>query len=104
MIWEHNFGHRLLDFELDTDSMVTLVFSRCGVVLASGTLDDRVYIWDFSRMLEEMDTDDLNDCSTPRVFTDPRSILLARYRTKTTSILNLSFTRRNLLLAAGAFH
>lgn len=103
MIWEHNFGHKLADFELDTDAMSTLAFSRCGVILSSGSLDDRVYIWDFSHLLSEMDTDDLNDCSTPKVFLNARSVLLAAYRTKTTSVLNLSFTRRNLLLATGAF-
>lgn len=103
MVWEHNFGHRLVDFDLDTDAMSSLAFSRCGAMLSSGSLDDRVYIWDFSRLSTEMDTDDLNDCSTPKVFTDSIPILLATYRTKTTSILNLSFTRRNLLLANGAF-
>lgn len=103
IVWEHNFGHKLAHFELDTGSMTTMAFSRCGSILSSGTLDDKVYIWDFSRLLEEMDTDDLNDCSTPKVYRNARPILLATYRTKTTSVLNLSFTRRNLLLAAGAF-
>lgn len=102
IVWEHHLGHKLADFELDTNAMSSLAFSRCGVILSSATLDDKVYIWDFSRLLEEMDTDDLNDCSTPKVYTNARAVLLATYRTKATSVLDLSFSRRNLLLATGA--
>lgn len=104
IIWEHNFGHRLAEFELDTNAITTMAFSRCGVILTSGSLDDRVYVWDFSRLLDAMDTDDLSVCSAPKVFQNVRAILLASYRTKNTSVLNLSFTRRNLLLAAGVSH
>lgn len=104
VIWEHNFGHKLAEFELDTTAITTMAFSRCGAILSSGSLDDRVYLWDFSRLLDEMDTDDLSACSAPKVFHNVRAILLASYRTKSTSILNLSFTRRNLLLAAGVSH
>lgn len=101
IVWEHNFGHKLADFELDTSTITTMAFSRCGAILASGSLEDRVHIWDFSRLLDEMDTDDLSICSAPRVHHNIRNVLLASYRTKSTSILDLSFTRRNLLLAAG---
>lgn len=103
-VWEHEFGHKLAEFELDTKNITTMAFSRCGAILASGTLDDRVHIWDFLKLLDEMDTDDLSICSTPKVHYNVRAILLACYRTKSTSILNLSFTRRNLLLAAGVSH
>jgi len=103
IFWEHNFGHRLAEFELDTGAITTMAFSRCGSVFTSGTLDDRVHVWDFLRLLDEMDTDDLSICSAPKVCYNIRAVLLASYRTKSTSILNLSFTRRNLLLAAGVF-
>ena len=104
IIWEHNFGHKLAEFELDTDAITTMAFSRCGAILTSGSLDDRVYVWNFLRLLDEMDTDDPSVCSTPKVFQNVRAILLASYRTKSTSVLSLSFTRRNLLLAAGVSH
>lgn len=104
IIWEHNFGHTMAEFDLDTNAITTMAFSRCGAILTSGSLDDRVYVWDFSRLLDEMDTDDLSLCSAPKVFQNVRAILLASYRTKSASILNLSFTRRNLLLAAGVSH
>lgn len=104
IVWEHNVGHKLAEFEIDTDAMSAMAFSRCGAILSSGSLEDRVYIWDFSRLLDEIDTDDLSVCSAPKVFHNVRAILLASYRTKSTSLLNLSFTRRNLLLAAGVFH
>jgi transcription initiation factor TFIID subunit 5 len=104
LVWEHNVGHKLAEFELDTATMSTMAFSRCGAILTSGSLDDRVYVWDFSRLLDEIDTDDLSVCSAPKVFHNVRAILLASYRTKSTSLLNLSFTRRNLLLAAGVSH
>lgn len=101
IVWEHNLGHQLARFQLDTDAITSLNFSRCGAILSSGTLDDRVHVWDFVRLLEEMDNDDLSNCSTPHVFTELQRVLLAAYRTKATSILNLSFTRKNLLLAVG---
>lgn len=104
IVWEHNFGHRLAEFELDTNAITTMAFSRCGAILTSGTLDDRVHVWDFTKLLEQMDTDDLSICSAPKVHRNIRAILLASYRTKSTSILYLSFTRRNLLLAAGMSH
>lgn len=104
IVWEHNFGHKLAEFELDTDAITSMAFSRCGAILTSGTLDDRVHVWDFLRLMDEMDTDDLSICSAPRVCHNIRAILLASYRTKSTSILNLSFTRRNLLLAVGVSH
>lgn len=104
IVWEHNVGHRLAEFELDTSAMSCMAFSRCGAILTSGSLDDRVYVWDFSRLLDEIDTDDLSVCSAPKVFHNVRAILLASYRTKSTSVLKLSFTRRNLLLAAGVSH
>lgn len=100
-VWEHNFGHKLAEFEVDTKNIRTMSFSRCGAILATGTLDDRVHLWDFTKLLEEMDTGDLSICSTPKVYHNIRAVLLSSYRTKSTSILNLSFTRRNLLLAAG---
>lgn len=101
IVWEHNVGHKLAEFELDTGAMSCMAFSRCGVILTSGSLDDRVYVWDFARLLDEIDTDDLSVCSAPKVFHNIRAVLLASYRTKNTSVLTLSFTRRNLLLAAG---
>lgn len=104
IIWEHNVGHKLARFELDTDSISSITFSRCGAILSTGTLDDRVHIWDFIKLQEEMDTDDLSVCSTPKLYRNIGAILLASYRTKNTSILSLSFTRRNLLLAAGVMH
>lgn len=104
IVWEHNFGHKLVEFDLDTDAITTMAFSRCGAILSSGSLDDRVYIWDFLKLLDETDTDDLSACSAPKVYRNTRAILLASYRTKSTSILHLSFTRRNLLLASGFFH
>lgn len=104
IVWEHSFGHKLVDFLIDTDFITSIAFSRCGAILSTGSLDDKVYVWDFVRLMDEMDTDDLSICSTPKVFQNIRMILLACYRTKSTSILNLSFTRRNLLLASGVAH
>lgn len=101
IVWEHNFGHKLAEFEIDTCGMTTMCFSRCGAILSSGSLDDRVYIWDFVRLADEMNTDDLSLCSAPKAYRNLRAILLAAYRTKSTSVLNLSFTQRNLLLATG---
>jgi len=104
IVWEHNVGHKLAEFDLDTDAMSSMTFSRCGAILATGSIDDRVYLWDFLHLLDEIDTDDLSVCSAPKVFQNVRAVLLASYRTKNTSLLNLTFTRRNLLLASGMAH
>lgn len=59
-------GHDLSELKIDTDAMSTMAFSRCGAMLASGSLDGHDYVWDLSRLFDEIDTDDLSVCSAPQ--------------------------------------
>lgn len=79
-----------------TDTIFTLGFSRDGGILASGGLDNTVRIWDLNRIFEEQD-------SGEPITTTATGCQLKCYRTKNTPVLNIHFTRKNLLLATGTF-
>jgi len=87
------------------DSVYSLTFSREGTILASGGADDSINVWDFRRLIHhDVDLDDINASRVPVVKTSADPVLLGSYRTKSTNILTLHFSRRNLLMAAGIFH
>lgn len=104
IFWDFNFGHKLAELDTHRDTVLTFSFSRCGTILASGGLDDCIHLWDFSKLIDELDADELSPSSKPTVYTDTKNLILGSYRTKSTSLHHLHFTRRNLLLAAGVFH
>ncbi|RWS28129.1 guanine nucleotide-binding protein-like protein [Leptotrombidium deliense] len=104
LFWDLANGYLIADLCGHYDTIYSLCISRDGVMLASGGYDDCVRLWDVSRLLDEIDVEDINMSQTPPVRTSTESILVGSYRTKSTSVLNLHFTRRNLLLAAGVFH
>ncbi|KAG9510990.1 Transcription initiation factor TFIID subunit 5, partial [Fragariocoptes setiger] len=104
LVWDHAFGHLLAELDSHKDTIYTLSFSRCGAMLVSGGLDDCINVFDVTKLLEALDIDELSPSSAPTVYKNTQNLLLGAYRTKSTSILHLHFTRRNLLLAAGVFH
>eukprot|EP00834_Sanchytrium_tribonematis_P005413 NODE_325_length_9674_cov_0.932846.p5 type:complete len:248 gc:universal NODE_325_length_9674_cov_0.932846:8719-9462(+) len=68
------------------DIITTLAFDRAGSLLTSGSIDGSVCIWDMN-------------ISSGNALTLPLKILY----TKATPLLNLMFTKRNLLMAVGSF-
>jgi len=70
--------------------------------IVSGGLDNCVKVWDFQQVVWDIDADDVGMQRGHATITD-RNYLLCDFPTKATPIINLHFTRRNLLLAVGAF-
>ncbi|KAG0426796.1 hypothetical protein HPB47_026118 [Ixodes persulcatus] len=85
------------------DTIYCLCFSRDATLLASGGIDNCIKLWDFTRLLDEIDLEELNISHAPTVRTNSDGLLLGSYPTKATSVLALHFTRRNLLLASGMY-
>lgn len=103
ILWDLSNGTAVAHLRGHTSTVYSLCFSREGSILASGGIDDSVRLWDAAKVLEEQDTDnDTNVPSTLHVNTSP-DLLLGTYFTKSTPVLGLHFTRRNLLLVSGPF-
>ncbi len=103
MLWDLSSGAGVAQFKSHTHTVHALCFSRDGGVLASGGLDACIKLWDIQAVLAEQDTE--ADTTVPSNVTvnDSPALLLASFPTKSTAVLGLHFTRRNLLLATGPF-
>ena len=65
--------------------------------------DSTIAIWDFAKLTNEAALEDVNVTHNPDVMKDSEKMMLGSYRSKTTPVLHLHFTRRNLLLTTGPF-
>lgn len=88
-----------------TDTIYSLKFSRDGEILASGSMDNTVRLWNSMKAFDEVETDDFT-ATTGHIHLPDNSqeLLLGTYHSKSTPVTHLHFTRRNLLLAAGAYN
>jgi transcription initiation factor TFIID subunit 5 len=68
-------------------------------------MDNTVRLWDAFKAFDELETDDFT-ATTGHIHLPENSqeLLLGTYLTKATPVIHLHFTRRNLLLAAGAYN
>eukprot|EP01116_Phalansterium_solitarium_P021081 TRINITY_DN6434_c0_g1_i1.p1 TRINITY_DN6434_c0_g1~~TRINITY_DN6434_c0_g1_i1.p1 ORF type:complete len:651 (-),score=33.48 TRINITY_DN6434_c0_g1_i1:10-1962(-) len=101
ILWDLGTSKRLATFSGHKSSVWSLSFSQEGSVLASGSADNSVCLWDCARA-----TDSAGDGATDGEEARPKadqSGLIQRYPTRQTGVYKVRFTRRNLLLAAGAF-
>ncbi|XP_018408900.1 PREDICTED: transcription initiation factor TFIID subunit 5 [Nanorana parkeri] len=104
LLWD--IGHGLMVGELKghTNTIYALRFSRDGEILASGSMDNTVCLWDAIKAFEDLETDDFTSAAGHiNLNENCQELLLGSYLTKSTPVVHLHFTRRNLLLAAGAF-
>uniref|UniRef100_A0A8C1K086 Transcription initiation factor TFIID subunit 5 n=1 Tax=Cyprinus carpio TaxID=7962 RepID=A0A8C1K086_CYPCA len=105
LLWD--IGHGLMIGELKghTDTIYSLKFSRDGEILASGSMDNTVRLWNSMKAFDEVETDDFT-ATTGHIHLPDNSqeLLLGTYHSKSTPVTHLHFTRRNLLLAAGAYN
>ncbi|CAI9728746.1 transcription initiation factor TFIID subunit 5-like [Octopus vulgaris] len=102
-LWDMANGNLVAQLKGHTSTVYSLCFSKEGAILASGGLDNSVKLWDVTKVFEEQDSDgDTNIPSTIHVNDNP-NLLLGTFPTKSTPVLGLHFTQRNLLLATGPF-
>lgn len=102
MLWGLRHSNLIAELKGHTECVYSLSFCRDGNVLASGGLDNSVRLWDVKKIFAEAESEDFT--SAPQVqHNDSSKLSLGCYPTKSTTIHHLHFTRRNLLLAAGAF-
>ncbi|KAN0025116.1 hypothetical protein ACTFIV_009532 [Dictyostelium citrinum] len=109
ILWDLSTGKKVKKMDGHTKCVYSLDFSCDGSILASGSSDCTVRLWDVKKAFNSsLSTQPLiNDESRKRktlkskLFSDE---LLETYPTKQTPVYNVCFSRRNLLLASGAFN
>lgn len=73
--------------------------------LLLGSMDNTVRLWDATKAFDDLETDDFT-AATGHIHLQDNSqeLLLGTYMSKSTPVVHLHFTRRNLLLAAGGYN
>jgi transcription initiation factor TFIID subunit 5 len=98
-IWDIGMAKEVLELEHHTKPIYALAFSRENTVLASSGHDGNVALWNYKGLADQYQADNVSFGASG----SGSSYLIRAYATKKTSILNLHFTRRNILLAVGKY-
>lgn len=68
-------------------------------------MDNTVRLWDAMKAFDDIETDDFTAATGHiHLYDNSQELLLGSYNSKSTSVVHLHFTRRNLLLAAGMYN
>ncbi|XP_045472078.1 transcription initiation factor TFIID subunit 5 [Harmonia axyridis] len=102
LIWDLSHGHLVAELTGHEKPVHTLNFSRCGNILCSGGLDFSLKVWDFSKITEDISSEEVNVSHNPDIKTGEQ-YLLRDFATKSSPLIHLHFTRRNLLLAVATY-
>lgn len=97
-VWDLSNGHLLTILTGHTDVVRTLCFSRDGNLLASTGQDCTVKLWDFTKISDEVGTEEVNLSHSSDIKNSSLAYLVRSYKTKATPLLHLIFSRRNILL------
>ncbi|KAJ8961724.1 hypothetical protein NQ318_021324 [Aromia moschata] len=81
LIWDLSHGHLVAELTGHEKTVHCLAFSRCGNVLVSGGLDCSLKIWDFTKLTEDMSSEEVNVSHNPDVKTGD-NYLLRSFATK----------------------
>lgn len=65
MIWDMAHGNLVAKLMAHRDTIYSLCYSRDGTVLASGGADDCVNVWDFKRLIQEADLEEIYSSRNP---------------------------------------
>ncbi|XP_072319000.1 transcription initiation factor TFIID subunit 5 [Eucyclogobius newberryi] len=105
LLWDIGHGIMVGELKGHSETIYSLRFSRDGELLASGSMDNTVRLWDSLKAFDDLETDDFT-ATTGHIHLQDNSqeLLLGTYTSKSTPVIHLHFTRRNLLLAAGAYN
>ncbi|ORY00702.1 WD40 repeat-like protein [Basidiobolus meristosporus CBS 931.73] len=106
VLWDLGSGRKIKKMTGHQGTIHSLSFSSEGSVLVSGSSDWTVRVWDVKKAEESG-----NDTKAPQKKDrnehngneDINADLMGTFPTKRTSVYNVQFTRRNLVLASGAF-
>ena len=103
-LWDLSNGSVVSALHGHTDSVFSLAFSHDSGVLASGSLDCSIRIWDSRSLLDDAKEPDFAfNTSTSYGHHSSVQRQLACFPTKSTSVFNVHFTYRNLLLGSGPY-
>ncbi|KAK2193410.1 hypothetical protein NP493_13g06024 [Ridgeia piscesae] len=99
LLWDVASGELAGQLKGHTGTIYSLAYSREGATLASGACDNTVKLWDVNKLLDDQDGEGITTAN----LVNSTSYEIGSYPTKSTPVLSLHFTRRNLLLAAGPY-
>lgn len=104
LCWDMATGYVVAALSAHTTAVYSLQFSRDSSVLATAGLDECIKVWDYVRMVEDVIAEEVAALQTTEVRDMSEHLLIGTYTTKHTPVIELHFSRRNLLLAVGPFH
>ena len=100
LIWDLSSSVIVAQFSSHKEGVFSLEFSRDNSVLASGGLDNTIKLWNMAKLTKEVEqSEDLSKFTTKT----ESQYEIGSWNTKQTPIIQLHFTRRNLLVGIGAF-